>query len=58
MDGQQVTLEVDGELNAKLEAANRLAISAPERKELDNLLYGIENLRKRGSATDEDQDGA
>lgn len=53
---QETRLELDEELNGKLQAANRTEVPTPERKQLDSLLYGIENLRKRGNATEEGQD--
>lgn len=52
-----MTLELDQNFGVKLTAANNLMHPAPERKQLENLLYGIENLRKRG-APDEGQDAA
>ncbi|KAG9977198.1 hypothetical protein KCU78_g22359, partial [Aureobasidium melanogenum] len=53
----EMRLELDQDFGVKLTAANNLMLPAPERKQLDNLLYGIENLRKRG-APDEAQDAA
>ncbi|KAI4762051.1 hypothetical protein E4T52_05862 [Aureobasidium sp. EXF-3400] len=53
----KMKLELDQDFGVKLAAANNLMLPAPERKQLDNLLYGIENLRKRG-APDEAQDAA
>ncbi|KAH0262115.1 hypothetical protein KCU71_g20652, partial [Aureobasidium melanogenum] len=53
----RMKLELDQDFGVKLAAANNLMLPAPERKQLDNLLYGIENLRKRG-APDEAQDAA
>lgn len=55
--GSEVDLELDESFSLKLNAANNLMLPAPERKQLDNLLYGIENLRKRGTP-DEAQDAA
>ncbi|KAI4730962.1 thioredoxin reductase [Aureobasidium sp. EXF-10728] len=54
--GSETNLELDEGFGAKLHAANNLMLPAPERKQLDNLLYGIENLRKRGAP--EEADGA
>ncbi|THY77483.1 hypothetical protein D6C86_00540 [Aureobasidium pullulans] len=55
----RIRFELDEDFNTKLNAANGLVVPMPERKQLENLLYGIENLRKRG-APDEVQakDGA
>ncbi|KAG9964675.1 hypothetical protein KCU61_g2581, partial [Aureobasidium melanogenum] len=53
----EMKLELDQDFGVKLTAANDLMVPAPERKQLENLLYGIENLRKRG-APDEAQDAA
>ncbi|KAI4744028.1 hypothetical protein E4T50_05593 [Aureobasidium sp. EXF-12298] len=53
----ETVLELDEGFSVKLNAANNLMLPAPERKQLDNLLYGIENLRKRG-APEEAQDAA
>jgi tRNA (guanine-N(7)-)-methyltransferase subunit TRM82 len=47
-------LELEEGLCAKLQAANGSAIAAPERKQLDNLLYGMENLRKRSGQDEQD----
>lgn len=55
--GSEMSLEFDESFNVKLNAANNLMLPAPERKQLDNLLYGIENLRKRGNP-EEAQDAA
>jgi tRNA (guanine-N(7)-)-methyltransferase subunit TRM82 len=55
--GSEMSLELDGAFSVKLNAANDLMLPAPERKQLDSLLYGIENLRKRG-APEEAQDAA
>ena len=55
--GSEVGLELDESFSVKLNAANNLMLPAPERKQLDNLLYGIENLRKRGNP-EEAQDTA
>jgi len=53
--GSELGLDLDESYSAKLNAANDLMLPAPERKQLDNLLYGVENLRKRG-APEEAQD--
>lgn len=55
--GHEIGLELDESFSVKLNAANNLMLPAPERKQLDNLLYGIENLRKRGNP-EEAQDAA
>jgi tRNA (guanine-N(7)-)-methyltransferase subunit TRM82 len=55
--GSEVSLELDEAFSVKLNAANDLMLPAPERKQLDSLLYGTENLRKRG-APEEAQDAA
>jgi tRNA (guanine-N(7)-)-methyltransferase subunit TRM82 len=55
--GSEMGLELDEAFSAKLNAANDLMLPAPERKQLDSLLYGTENLRKRGSP-EEAQDAA
>jgi tRNA (guanine-N(7)-)-methyltransferase subunit TRM82 len=55
--GSEMSLEHDEAFSVKLNAANDLMLPAPERKQLDSLLYGTENLRKRG-APEEAQDAA
>lgn len=55
--GIEMSLDLDESFSVKLNAANGLMLPAPERKQLDNLLYGIENLRKRGNP-EEAQDAA
>ncbi|KAI4794183.1 hypothetical protein E4T45_12432 [Aureobasidium sp. EXF-8846] len=55
--GSEMSLELDEAFGVRLNAANDLMLLAPERKQLDSLLYGTENLRKRG-APEEAQDAA
>lgn len=55
--GSAMNLELDQGFGARLTAANDLMLPAPERKQLESLLYGIENLRKRG-APEEAQDAS
>jgi tRNA (guanine-N(7)-)-methyltransferase subunit TRM82 len=55
--GSEMSLKLDEAFSVKLNAANDLTFPAPERKQLDSLLYGTENLRKRG-APEEAQDAA
>jgi len=55
--GSGMSMELDEAFSVKLNAANDLMLPAPERKQLDGLLYGTENLRKRG-APEEAQDPA
>ncbi|KEQ99071.1 hypothetical protein AUEXF2481DRAFT_397923 [Aureobasidium subglaciale EXF-2481] len=53
----ETKLEPAESFNVKLHDANQLMHPAPEREQLDDLLFGIGNLRKRG-APEEAQDDA